>query len=115
MTGPTVVNPVLLLRSIRDEARVLLAEVEPLTTPTRPLRIEDGDDGPVRVWSDLDSLAVFTVPEGAAVFVAAGTRVHWRPGTAMQWRPDWCALSVDEARTLGLALLAAAADGRGAA
>lgn len=108
----TKIDHLLLLRRIRDETRMLLAEIEPSIAPTRPLRIEASTNGPLRIWSDLDSLTVFTLNDGGpAVYVMAGARVPWRPGTVMQWYPDWCALSVDEARTLGLALLGAATDG----
>jgi hypothetical protein len=77
-------------------------------TPARlPVRMEQHDDGPLRHWSTCgDVTEVFTIGGGedgaGSVFLSAGRR--------MQWGCDWTALSVDEARALGTALLAAATD-----
>ena len=104
-------DPGLLLRQVRAEVAGLLADLAPTDIPKRPQRVEEHPDGLLRVWAHMDSLSVHTMHDGdAAVYVSAGQRLQWRPSTALQWRPDWCALTVDEARTLGLALLAAAAD-----
>lgn len=111
-SGASVVDPGLLLRQVRAEVAALLVDLAPADVPKRPQRIEEHPDGLLRVWAYTDALAVHTLHDegGPAVYITAGQRVQWRPSTALQWRPDWCALTPDEARLLGLALLGAVTD-----
>lgn len=85
------------LRSLRAEAEGIASALAAFDLPTSPIEI--AGDGQ-RVWHD-DRVARVHVIDNC-VFISG--RKDW-----MHW-PDWTALRPIEARNLGAALLAAAAD-----
>jgi len=99
-----VTTPVFaLLDQLRMQVEEIASSVGAAALPRGPIRVDDrAIDGPLRIWHEERRTRVHTVPTadgGGVVYLSEG-RFDW----------DWVALGPQEARALGTALLAAAAE-----